>query len=199
MDSSHISAYVNFSCELRIIQARNIEIIKPAKNLFTRLYLPTGNNKRIQLNSKNVSSKSVPFWDESFNLDCSCPQEFLENLNQQSLVLELRHTKIWGSQLIGKGEIPWKVILESQNMELKKWLKMDLVDGSDYKEGMFTTPEVEVEIKIKVTSVAEMEKQNKRRLNNWNECGCKNRHDHLAWCNTEDCDIFVLGAALEAF
>jgi hypothetical protein len=55
-----------------------------------------------------------------------------------------------------------------------------------------------VEIKIRVTSVAEMEKKNKR-LNNWNECGCKNGHDHQAWCNTEDCDIFALGAALEAF
>jgi hypothetical protein len=56
---------------------------------------------------------------------------------------------------------------------------------------------VEVEIKIRVTSVAEMEKKNNR-LNNWNECGCKNGHDHQAWCNTEDCDIFALGAALEA-
>jgi len=199
MDPSHISAYADFSFELRIIQARNIESVKSTKNLFSRLYLPTGNNKRIQLNSKSVSTKSVPFWDESFNLDCSCPQEFLENLNQQSLVLELRQRKMWGSQLIGKSEIPWKVILESQNMELKKWLKMDLVSGSDCKEAMFTTPEVEVEIKIRVTSVAEMEKQNKRRMNNWNECGCKNGHDHQAWCNTEDCDIFPLGAALEAF
>ncbi|CAJ2667830.1 uncharacterized protein LOC123908835 [Trifolium pratense] len=199
MDSSHIHAYANFSCELKIIQARNVEFIKSTKNLFARLYLPTGSNKRIQLNSKNVSSKSVPFWDESFNLDCSCPQEFLENLNQQSLVLELRQRKMWGSKLIAKSEIPWKVILESQNMELKNWLKMDLVSGSDCKEGMFTIPEVEVEIKVRVASVSEMEKQNKRRLNNWNECGCKNGHDHQAWCNTEDCDIFALGAALEAF
>ncbi|KEH35303.1 uncharacterized protein [Medicago truncatula] len=198
MDPSHISAYANFSFELRIIQARNIESVKSTKNLFARLYLPTGNNKRIQLNSKSVSTKSVPFWDESFNLDCSCPQEFLENLNQQSLVLELRQRKMWGSQLIGKCEIPWKVILESKNMELKKWLKMDLVSGSDFKEGMFITPEVEVEIKIKVASVAEMEKQNNRRLNNWNECGCKNGHDHRAWCCAEECDIFAFGA-LEAF
>nr|AFK41287.1 unknown [Medicago truncatula] len=199
MDPSHITAYVNFSCELRIIQARNIEFIKSTKNLFARLYLPTGNDKRIQLNSKSVSTKSVPFWGESFNLDCSCPQEFLENLNQQSLVLELRQRKIWGSQLIGKGDIPWKVILEAQNMELKKWLKMDLVSGSECKEGMFSTPEVEVEIKIRVASVVEMEKQNKRRLNNWNECGCKNGHDHQAWCSAEECDIFAFGAALEAF
>ncbi|WJX39775.1 hypothetical protein P8452_27291 [Trifolium repens] len=142
MDSSHISAYANFSCELRIKQARNVEFIKSTKNLFARLYLPTGNNKRIQLNSKNVSTKSLPFWDESFNLD---------------------------------------------------------LEGSDCKEGMFKTPEVEVEIKVRVALVAEMEKQNKKRLNNWNECGCKNGHDHQVWCNTEDCDIFALGAALEAF
>jgi len=106
---------------------------------------------------------------------------------------------MWGSQLIGKGEIPWKVILESQNMELKKWLKIYLVSGSDCKEEMFSTPEVEVEIKIRVATVHEMEKKNKSRLNNWNECGCKNGHDHRAWCSAEDCDIFALGAALEAF
>ncbi|CAK8567310.1 unnamed protein product [Lathyrus sativus] len=199
MDTSHIHAYANFSCELRIIQARNIEFIKSTKNLFARFYLPIGNNKRIQLNSKNVSANFGPFWDESFIIDCSCPQEFLENLNQQSLVLELRQKKMWGSQLIGKGEIPWKVILQSQNMELKKWLKMDLVSGSECKEVMLTTPEVEVEVKVRVSSVAEMEKQNKRRFDNWNECGCKERHDHNTWCNADDCDIFALGAALEAF
>ncbi|CAK8567315.1 unnamed protein product [Lathyrus sativus] len=192
MDPSHIVAYANFNCEIKIVQARNVEFIKSTKNLFARLYVPTGNNKRIQLNSKNV-------WDKSFNLDCSCPEEFLENLNQQSLVLELRQRKMWGSQLIGKGEIPWKVILQSPNMELKKWLKMDLKSGSDSKEVILTTPEMEVEIKVKVSSVAEMEKQNKRRYHNWNECGCKNEHDHNTWCNAEDCDMFALGAALEAF
>ncbi|XP_058786971.1 uncharacterized protein LOC131661446 [Vicia villosa] len=191
MDTSHVVAYANFSCEIRIVQAQNVEFIKSTKNLFARLYVPTGNNKRIQLNTKNV-------WDKSFNLDCSCPLEFLENLNQQSLVLELRQKKMFGSQLIGKGEIPWKVILESQNMELKKWLKMDLMSGSDCKEVMLTTPEVEVEIKVKVSLVAEMEKQNKR-INHWNECGCKNGHDHNTWCSAEECDIFALGVALEAF
>jgi hypothetical protein len=40
---------------------------------------------------------------------------------------------MWGLPLIGKGEISWKVILESQNMELKKWLKMDLMSGIDSK------------------------------------------------------------------
>jgi len=56
-----------------------------------------------------------------------------------------------------------------------------------------------MEIKIRVASVAEMEKQYKRRLNNLNECGYKNGHDHRAWCCAEDCDIFAVGSALEAF
>ncbi|CAK8567314.1 unnamed protein product [Lathyrus sativus] len=192
MDPSHIVAYANFNCEIKIVQARYVEFIKSTKNLFARLYVPTGNNKRIQLNSKTV-------WDKSFNLDHSCSQEFLENLNHQSLVLELRQKKMWGSQLIGKCEIPWKVILQSQNMELKKWLKMDLVSESDCKEVMLTTPEVEVEIKIMVSSIDEMEKQSKKRYHNWNECGCKNGHDHNTWCNAEDCDMFAFGAVLEAF
>ncbi|KAL5075785.1 hypothetical protein RYX36_014769 [Vicia faba] len=76
---------------------------------------------------------------------------------------------------------------------------MDLMSGSDCKEVMLTTPKVEVEIKVKVSSVAEMEKQNTKRFNNLNECGCKNCHDHNTWCSVEECDIFALGAALEAF
>ncbi|XP_061336553.1 uncharacterized protein LOC133283674 [Gastrolobium bilobum] len=194
----------SFSCELRIIQAQNVEFIKSTKNLFARLYLPAGNNRRIQLNSKKVSSKSVPFWNESFSLDCSCPQEFLDTLQQETLVLELRQSntapqvlrKILGSHLVGKGEIPWKEILESPNMEFKKWVKMELVSGSGCEDAMFRAPEVQVEIKIQVASAAE----NRRRLKNkWNECGCKHGHDHHDWCSTEDYDIFALGAALEAF
>ncbi|XP_004502428.1 uncharacterized protein [Cicer arietinum] len=192
MDQTQTPAYVYFSCNLRIIQARNVEFIKSTKILFARLYVPVGNNKIIELNNKNISIQSAPFWNESFNLDCLCPLELLERLKKQCLTLELRKRKTWGSNIIGKGEIPWKVILESQNMELKKWVKMDLVSGSDCKEGMLKVPQVEVEIKIRVTSVVEMEKQNKKMLNtDWNECGCKNGYDHhQTWCPAEALGAF---------
>ncbi|KAK7306013.1 hypothetical protein VNO77_43927 [Canavalia gladiata] len=191
----------SFSCELTIIQAQNVEPMKPMKNLFARLYLPAGNNKRIQLNTKKLSS--VPFWNESFSLDCSCPNQFLETLKLESLMLELRQSKalgkIWGSRVVGRGEIPWKAIFESPNMEFKDWVKMDLVSGSDCENATFKAPEVHVEIKIRVA--LDMEKENRRRrLNNkWDECGCTHGHDHHAWCSPEDYDIFALGAALEAF
>ncbi|OIV97513.1 hypothetical protein TanjilG_11037 [Lupinus angustifolius] len=194
MDSSHNLPSLCF--ELRIIQAKNIECIKSSGNsLFARFYLPTGNNNKIQLNTKKVSSKSMnPFWNESFNLECSCPQEFLETLDQESMVLELRQRKkkIWGSNLIGKGLIPWKKILDSSNMMLKEWVKMDLVNGSD---DIIKAPEVQVEIKIRVSSM-ENEGNNQTK---WDKCGCKNSHDLHPWLSAEDYDIFTLGSALEAF
>ncbi|OIW15031.1 hypothetical protein TanjilG_13958 [Lupinus angustifolius] len=178
--------FPSFSFELRIIQAQNIESIKSTGNsLFARFYLPIGNNKRIQLNTKKVSSKAtIPFWNESFGLECSCPQEFLDTLKKESMVLELRQSKkrIWGSHLVGKGEIPWKKILESPNIMFKEWVKIDLA-------------QVQVEIKIRVISTEKEEIS----LNKWDKCGCKYDHDRHAWLSAEDYDIFTLGASLEAF
>ncbi|CAL0327956.1 unnamed protein product [Lupinus luteus] len=163
--------FPSFSFELQIIQAQNIESIKSKGNsLFARLYLPIGNNKRIQINTKKVSSKAtMPFWNESFGLECSCPQEFLETLKKESMVLELRQSKkrIWGSHLMGKGEISLKNIFKSPNLIFKEWVKMDLESMSNCEEGMLRVPEVQVEIKIRVTS---MEKE-EINLNKWDKCG----------------------------
>ncbi|MED6148442.1 hypothetical protein PIB30_053279 [Stylosanthes scabra] len=189
-----------FKCEIRIIQVQNVDSIKSKGNLFARFYLPSGNNnKRIQVNTKKVHSKSLPFWNKSFTLDCSCPQEFLDSLkHEESLVLEVRQSKkILGSSLVGKGEVSWKEILESPNMVYKEWVKM--VPCKEQEEAL----KVEVEIKIQVAKEEEKENNNKKkRFNfNWDECGCKNGHDHdhNAWCNSDDYDVFALGLALEAF
>jgi len=105
-------------------------------------------------------------------------------------VLELRQSKVWGSHVVGKGEIPWKEIVESPKMELKEWVKMS---GSDEDDAA----EVEVEIKV----VVEKKKSvGRKRLNKkWNECGCRHGHDVYACCSAEDYDMFALGAVLEAF
>ncbi|MED6137179.1 hypothetical protein PIB30_062665 [Stylosanthes scabra] len=191
-----------FTCEIRIIQVQNLDSKKSKGNLFARFYLPSGNNnKRIQLNTKKVHSKS--FWNESFTLECSCPQEFLDTLkHEESLVLELRQSKkILGSSLVGKGEVPWKEILESPNMVYKEWVKM-----VPCKEEEEEAPKVEVEIKIQVAKEEEEKennnKNNNKRFNyNWDECGCKkgHDHDHNAWCSSDDYDVFALGLTLEAF
>ncbi|KAF1870217.1 hypothetical protein Lal_00003423 [Lupinus albus] len=114
------------------------------------------------------------------------------------MMLELRQSKktMWGSHVVGKGEIPWKKILESPNMMFKEWVKMDLVSRSDHEEDMLKAPkvhvQVQVEIKIKMTSMKEEE-------NRLNECGCNYGHDQHAWLSVEDYDTFALGTTLEAF
>ncbi|KAL2332768.1 hypothetical protein Fmac_013981 [Flemingia macrophylla] len=176
----------------------------PFHSMELRLVDGEGSNKSIQLNTKKVSSntkRANPFWNESFNLDCSCPQEFLESLKKESLVLELRQSKMWGSsQVVGRGEIPWKAILDqSPNMEFKEWVNLVSGSASDYDDGAtLSAPQVQVEIKIRV----EKENNRRRRLinDNWDECGCKHGHDPHAWCSSvDDYDIFAFGAVLEAF
>ena len=102
-----------------------------------------------------------------------------------------------GSNLVGKGEIPWKAILESPNMEFKKWVKIGSCDDEDSSSTMFSVPEVQVEIKIRVAS--EKKENSRKRLNKLNECGCKHGHDQHSWCSAEDYQVFAFGAALEAF
>ncbi|XP_028776588.1 uncharacterized protein LOC114733306 [Neltuma alba] len=188
--------FPSFSCELRIIQAQNVEFNSKGKgSLFTRFYLSAGTNKRIQVDTQKISFQSASFWDESFCLDCSCTEEFLEILKQESIVLEVRQSntalvlgKILGSRILGRAEIPWKVVFESPNTEFNEWVKMDLESENGVKP-----IKLQVEIKIQVPSASEMENQIRRSMKKREECGCKELgHDH-------DHDIFVIAAALEAF
>ena len=188
----------SFSCELRIIQAQNVEF-KSIGNLFVRLYLSAGNNKRIQLNSRKISpTTSAPFWNESFSLDCFSTQHFLETLKKESVVLELRQGKvtpvlgkILGSRLLCRAEIPWKTVLESPKKEFEKWIKMDLASKSAWKG--VKAPKLQVEMKVQA---AEIEKRRSRNIKKWDQCGCRQGHDD--YCITQDYDIFAIAAALEA-
>ncbi|CAL0305379.1 unnamed protein product [Lupinus luteus] len=69
------------------------------------------------------------------------------------MVLELRKSnkdlrRIFGSNLVGKVEISWKAILESPDMVLKEWVKIDLVGGNDCKEEMLKPFEVQGEEEV---------------------------------------------------
>ncbi|KAI4345242.1 hypothetical protein L6164_012382 [Bauhinia variegata] len=195
----------SFSCELRILQAQNVDFKSSMGNFFVRLHLSTGNNKGIQLNTRKISPTSSPFWNESFSLDCLGAHDVLETLKQETLVLELRQSntapvvgKILGSRLMGRAEIPWKAVLERPNMVLEEWIKMDMASGR-VLDGVKQS-KLQVEIKIQVPTLAEMEnrrrRENRMRLRNWDDCGCKQGHQCYS---AEDYDIFALGASLEAF
>ncbi|XWS44924.1 hypothetical protein CRYUN_Cryun15aG0091900 [Craigia yunnanensis] len=190
-------------CELRILQAKNIEPKSPG-NLFIRYYLSAGNNKRIQLNSQEISSKSeLIIWNESFSLECSGAEESLNFLKQQTIVFDLRWRstmpilgKMGKSQLLGRAEMPWKAVFESPNIEIEKyWLTM--VPMSDRVIESLKPPSIQISMKlVRGPAIVEIEKKKrKERLkNNWDGCGCK---DIGGGCSCADYEMFALAAAME--
>ncbi|KAA8546823.1 hypothetical protein F0562_003253 [Nyssa sinensis] len=78
----------SLSCELRIIRAKNMEF-KSVGYLFVRCYLSAGNSTRVQLNSREISSKSNLFWNESFSLQCLGTKDSRDMLIKGRVVFEL--------------------------------------------------------------------------------------------------------------
>ncbi|KAL6277175.1 hypothetical protein ACE6H2_020776 [Prunus campanulata] len=200
------SQFSSLSCELRIIQAKNIEF-KTTGNLFVRYYISAGNKGRIRLNTREISAKSNHVWNESISLECSGSEtDAMDScLKQESIVFELRWRstvpvfgRIGGSQLLGRAEVQWKEVLESPNMELNQWVSVVSTSGHAL-EGV-KPPKLQVGIKVRVQADhVELEKrrQRNRRMKKWDECGCENGHGH--GCTCSDYEIFALAAVLEAF
>lgn len=198
----------SFTCDLRIIRAKNIESIKSTRQLFVRCYLSTGTTNKIRLDTQEISPKSDLFWNRSFSLDCLGTQESIAMLMHGTVVFELRSRnnsvplfgKIGGSELLGRAEIPWKSVLESPNMEILKWAVMIRQPKSKYcsrvNDGDVKPPAVEIEMKVQVPVMAA--DQTTRRRRKWDaECECMD-----CACNSTTCldyELFALGAAFEAF
>jgi hypothetical protein len=185
----------SLTCNLTIMQAKNVDF-QSTGTLFVRYYLSAGNNKRIRLDTREISSKSDLCWNESFSLDCFGSQDSMDSLNQQNVVFELRRRnkvpvlgRIGGSQLLGRAEIPWKEVCESPNMEMEKWVTMGHV-------GISKPPKLQVAMKVQVPAMVEKGRRRNGNVKKWDDerCGCKDFHGYCC----EDYDVFAL-AALEAF
>ncbi|KAK1370982.1 Transmembrane gamma-carboxyglutamic acid protein like [Heracleum sosnowskyi] len=118
-----------FSCELRIIRARNVEF-NSTGSVFVRCYMSAGNNKRVRFESREVSSSNM-VWNQSFSLNCFGTKESMSNmLFEGTVIFELRQRstgfsyfgRTGKSQLVGKAEVPWKTVYESSTMDIEKWM-----------------------------------------------------------------------------
>ncbi|KAE8700096.1 hypothetical protein F3Y22_tig00110562pilonHSYRG00079 [Hibiscus syriacus] len=199
-----MGASAHLICELRILEAKNIEL-KSHGNIFIRYYLPAGNNNKIQLNTKQISTNSSQFimWNQSFSLECSASEESINHLKQQTLVFELRRRRKLGkSVVLGRAEMPWKAVFESPNMEVDEcWLTLVTMNGGDVETGV-KPPSIRVSIKlIQGPAMAEIEKQMKKKKkkqrmkNNYDGCGCQGID---VGCNcAADYEIFAIAAAME--
>lgn len=189
------------SCELRIIKAKHIEC-EISGNLFVRCYFPQGKDRRVRLNSREIAPNQDPNWNESFSLECCGTENSIYRLEQEKVVFELRCRdkvpvlgRFGGSRLLGRGEILWKTILESQEMEVERWVAMDS-RGRRLREGN-KPPALQVGMKVRIPAeVAGAEKRRRARLMRWDECGCCRDSGR---CSCSVYEILEVGAALEAF
>ncbi|KAG8383514.1 hypothetical protein BUALT_Bualt04G0021400 [Buddleja alternifolia] len=89
-------------------------------------------NTRVKLDSEEISANSDLTWNQTFSLDClGNDQNSIKWLKQETLIFELRSRstapfigRISGSKLIGRAEIPWKNVIEAEEMETEKWIFM---------------------------------------------------------------------------
>ncbi|XP_038882269.1 uncharacterized protein LOC120073498 [Benincasa hispida] len=184
----------SFNCEIRILEAKNIEFTSP-KNLFVRYYLSTDNNKRIRLNTTQISSVSDFTWNQSFSLECLGSQDSIHSLQQSTIVFELRQAKsrpVFGSssRLLGRAEIPWSEVFESANMGIERWVSLVSANNGTVKQ-----PKLKVGMRVRVPEEMEMNKKMKRFRKWQDECGCCESSKVGDFC--EDYELFALAAAME--
>ncbi|KAI7746501.1 hypothetical protein M8C21_026239 [Ambrosia artemisiifolia] len=128
MDALKALSSLNF--ELKIMNAKNIQLANSSGYLFVRCYLSAGNNKRVRVDSREVSSNGDLSWNESFSLECKGANQSIDMITHGTIVLELRWRSnsialFRRSQLVGRAEVSWRDAFESPNMEIKKWVMME--------------------------------------------------------------------------
>ncbi|ESQ31370.1 hypothetical protein EUTSA_v10005637mg [Eutrema salsugineum] len=187
----------SLNCEVRIVEARNVEIKSQARTLFVRFYLSAGQNRKIEVNTRDICSKSDNLvWDQSFDLECQGDEAAVDELKQQIVVFELRRKKTASflrkssrSEVVGRGEVSWDSVFGSPGMEIERFVVM----GESKTRVLEDEKPVLLKIALKVQAL-EMEKKlinKKEKL-----CVCCSRRD-CGSCNCLDYEAFALACALD--
>ncbi|EOA14508.1 hypothetical protein CARUB_v10027728mg [Capsella rubella] len=186
----------SLKCQVRIVEARNVVEIKKSKasTLFVRFYLSAGYNRKIQVNTREVSSKSDQLmWDQSFGLECQGNEAAVQDLKQQRLVFELRRKKTSSflrkssrSEVVGRGEVSWESVFESPGMEIERFVVM-----SDSKNRVLVDEKpMLLKIALKIQALEETEKKLEKLC-----CVCSSRD--CGSCSCLDYEAFALACALD--
>ncbi|CAL9244910.1 unnamed protein product [Arabidopsis halleri] len=191
----------SLKCEVRIVEARNVEIKSQASTLFVRFYLSAGHNRKIEVNTREISSKSDQLmWDQSFGLECQGDEAALQELKQQRVVFELRRKKTPSflrkssrSEVVGRGEVSWESVFESPGMEIGRFV----VVGVSINRVSGDEKPMLLKIALKVQALEETEKifikKDKKTENHC--CVCSSRD--CGSCNCFDYEAFALACALD--
>ncbi|KAJ4897227.1 Uncharacterized protein Rs2_24021 [Raphanus sativus] len=188
----------SLKCEVRVIEARNVEVKSQASTLFVRFYLSAGHNRKIEINTRELRHKSESLvWDQSFGLECQGNEEAVEELKQQRVVFELRRRKTPSflrkssrSEVVGRGVVSWESVFESRGMEIERFVVMG---GSKTPAFGDESPAL-LKIGLKVQAI-----ETKKMLINKKEklCGCYSSSRDCKSCSCLDYEAFVLACALD--
>nr|XP_043608782.1 uncharacterized protein LOC122580575 [Erigeron canadensis] len=195
MDS--LKALSSLHCELKIMSAKNIQVTNSNGYLFVRCYISTEKNKRVRIDSREISSNEVVSWNEAFALNCIGANQSMDMMIHGKIVLEIRWRSntislfsASSSQLLGRAEVCWRDIFDSPKMEMERWVMMKS------KKKDVKAPSLRISMKIEVPqSVVLVEK----RKNKKGEERCACCHDDCCNNTCVDSELFVIGAALDAF
>ena len=188
----------SLKCEVRVIEARNVEIKSQASTLFVRFYLSAGHNRKIEVNTRELCQKSENLvWDQSFGLECQGNEAAVEELKQQRVVFELRRRKTASflrkssrSEVVGRGEVSWESVFESRGMQMERFVVM-----SESKTPLFGDGSpVLLKIGLKVQAL-----EMKNTLINKKEklCACCSSSRDCKSCSCLDYEAFALACALD--
>ncbi|PKI58736.1 hypothetical protein CRG98_020892 [Punica granatum] len=203
----------SFTCELTILRAENMDSLPEGGNLFVRCYLSAaGKKERIHLDTRLVDDPAACSWDQTFSIQCSGAEESIDELKQDSLILELRRkrrvraTLLGGSsssKLLGRAEVPWRTAFNSPDMEIENWVPVVPLWDSGNKEGV-KPPYIRVALKLRFGPAKAGEisarQQKRRKRAGESGCGCERRCDQPWGCGNgeEYYHAFAMAAALEA-
>jgi hypothetical protein len=181
---------------VKIVEARNVEHKSSPTALFVRFYLYAGNNSKIELNTAELCSRSnneVMSWNQSFDLECQGNETAVEELKQQRVVFELRRRKtaslfrkLSRSELVGRGEVSWKSVIESDGMEIERFVVMGETKDR-ILEDCNKTLLLKIALKVQESKLVNTTKRVE------DLCGCRD----CRRCNCLDYEAFVVACALD--
>ncbi|WCJ31873.1 hypothetical protein M5689_013324 [Euphorbia peplus] len=199
MDSQQFSSS-SLTCEIRVIQAKNIQQ-KSHGTFFVRYHLSAPNNKKIQINTTEISSTSHLFWNESTSVEGLGTKVTVDSLKQEKIVLELR----WrsnssnpirrSSKLVGTAEIPWSRVFEAPNLEMEKWVTMmssQKMNRTSVFDESVKLPCIQICMRLRIPAELMVEK---KRINRSQEYECQHKN---GCCKCQDYEIFALVGAFES-
>ncbi|XP_068638375.1 uncharacterized protein [Aristolochia californica] len=186
----------SLNCELKIMRAKNLDFIAPGK-LFVRYYLVAGNGQKIRLSSREIQSSCEPHWNESISLECGGAPDTVAELRRQKVVFELRWRtspllgRIVRSTLLGRAEVSWKDVLESDDMSMVRWVTLSTKNCSPVG---LKPPALQLDMRVRIPAEAPKVKRRVGSSAKWKECGCRDGS-----CNGRDEELFAIVAAVDVF